>query len=131
MRCVAILVLAMALVGCGGDGGGEVTHHALRACLEDEGARVSTASDDLYGVASDDVWEGDGMVVTIGENKAAVNVQRSEADAERLRASAEQIGEAFLEGAPLDDVLKQQGNVVVEWSESPTDEENATVEGCL
>ena len=63
----------------------------------------------------------------MGENEATLAVMRSGSDAERLVPSAELLYEGM--EAPSEDVLKRYGNVLVEWSETPTDEE--TLEGCV
>jgi hypothetical protein len=119
------LVLAVA---CGGGGGGEATRESVESCLREANAEVTTNEDDLYSIA-DPIWEGEGLVTTIGENDAALAVMRSESDAQRLVSCAE----LFYEGmdTPSDDVLKWYGSVVVEWSEAPTDEETTTLEGCV
>jgi hypothetical protein len=40
------------------------------------------------------------------------------------------VAEMGLEGQ-AEDLLKRYGNVVVEWGETPTDEQTETLEGCV
>lgn len=124
-RAFTLLVLSLALVGCGGSGPGgssDVTPQAARTCLEEAGAEASTDDDDLDYVAMD---AGVGAVYSdFGRNAATVVFERSESD-------AGQTAEAYRLFGATDEQLEERGSVLILWSKTPTDEESAAVDGCL
>jgi hypothetical protein len=68
-------------------------------------------------------------VASIGDNDVAFAVTGSGDEADAYFSLVEMAFEA--RETPSEDVLEPYGNVVVEWSETPTDEETQTLEGCV
>jgi hypothetical protein len=133
--CVTGFALALA-AGCG-DGGGEISRQSIASCLREVDAEVSTNTDGffyLYSAVPEPVWEREGLVASIGDNDVAVLAVTGEGVS--VTGGSDEAGLVFsvaetgLEGQ-AEDLLKRYGNVVVEWGESPTDEQTETLEGCV
>jgi hypothetical protein len=88
------------------------------------GAEVSENQDGGYfhlSASLPDPWEREGLVASIADNDVALAVAESGDDADAFAALAEQFFKN--QETSSEDVLKRYSNVVVEWSETPTDEE--------
>jgi hypothetical protein len=137
--CVAGLVVALA-AGCGGSGEGEINRESIGSCLRDANADVSTNPEDAFpfgldSAVSKPVWAREGLVASFGENVVALLAVTGEgvsvtggSDEASLAFSVAEMG---LEGQEAKDLLKRYGNVVVEWRDTPTDEETQTLQGCV
>lgn len=134
--CVTGFALALA-AGCGG-GGGEISRESIASCLREADAEVSTSTEDgffyLYSAVSETVWEREGLEASIGDNDVAVLAVTGEGVS--VTGGSDEAGLAFsvaemgLKGR-AEDLLKRYGNVVVEWGETPTDEQTETLAGCV
>jgi hypothetical protein len=125
---IALGVAVLALAGCGGGDGSNVTASDLAACLRDQAGieSVSTAEDDLDAIAAD---AGDGGVyVEWPRNSANIAVERSSSDADNAEKGYEFFLDAF--GTHADNLLDKSGNVVVLYDKDPTDQERGAVEDC-
>jgi hypothetical protein len=134
--------MGIVLVLAAGCGGGEISRGSITSCLREADAEVSESQDGGYFHLSaslpDPDWEREGLVASIGDNDVAVlavtgggdYTSGSGDDAADVAFSLAEMGFEAQE-TPSGDVLKQYGNVVVEWSETPTDEQTETLEGCV
>ena len=127
---------ALALVaGCGAGG---INRDSIASCLREADADVSTKSQDgffrLYSAVPIRVWEREGLAASIGDNTVAAVAVTGEGasvtggtDEAGLVFSAAEMGL----GDQAEELLKRYGNVVVEWSETPTDVQTETLEDCV
>jgi hypothetical protein len=126
-----LIVVVVGLSACGGDGGGggdgTFSRDASATCLRDAGADVSTAKADLDFVA--ETASAGGIHATVNGGTVTIAFGRTDNDAARLEAAYKAFGEGF--DVPVDDILKRDGNAVLYWDATPTDEQASTVEGCL
>jgi hypothetical protein len=136
--CVTVAVALAA--GCGGTGEGEINRESIASCLREANADVSTNPADasffsLDSAASEPVWEREGLVASIQDNEVAllaVTGEGASVTGGRDEASlAFSVAEMGLEEQEAKDLLKRYDNVVVEWSEAPTDEETQTLQSCV
>jgi hypothetical protein len=128
---VLIGLVVVGLFACGGEGGGgrdgTFSRNASATCLRAAGAEVSTAQADLDYVA--ETASAGGIYATVDGETVTIAFSRTENDAERLEAAYKAFAEGF--EVPVDDILKREGNAVLMWDATPTDEQVSTVEGCL
>jgi hypothetical protein len=123
---IAGLMLLVVAAGCGGGGsaGGSqrVTDvNALDSCLVRKGLQASTKKADLDLIA-EDAGIGGVQVVSPGGQELNIAVERSESDAENTVSEYKALG--------LSEV-RQEGNVVMAYTKTPTGAETKPVEACL
>jgi hypothetical protein len=127
MRSVpAVLIVLSLLAGCGGDDEPELyTLEPTRACLTDEGVRVSDNESDF--VASTALG-GSLRAQFPSDNVVVLSFGESLEDAARTE-------DAYRRFAPnrvaLKDVLGRFRNVTMIWAFSPSQEDLKTVSDCL
>jgi hypothetical protein len=137
--CVTGLVVALA-AGCGGSGEGEINRESIASCLREANFVVSTNPADAFSfnldsAVSEPVWKREGLVASIRDNDVALLAVTGKGVS--VTGGSDEAGLAFsvaemgLEEQEAKDLLKRYGNVVVEWSETPTDEETQTLQGCV
>jgi hypothetical protein len=136
--CVTVVVALAA--GCGGSGEGEINRESIASCLREASADVSTSPEDAFSFSldsavSEPVWEREGLVASIRDNDVALLAVTGEGvsvTGGRDEASlAFSVAEMGLEEQEAEDLLERYGNVVVEWSETPTDKETQTLQSCV
>jgi hypothetical protein len=123
------LLAACALAGCGGgdetSGGGDktFTQAEIESCLTSAGATIQPDVETLVegGIAS--------ISAELPENAVAINLERSEADAERVVGAWKDVAKSV--DVNTEDLIRRLGTVVVVWDKSPTGEGRALVEGCF
>lgn len=128
LMLAAGLAAAAVAGGCGGGQTAEPERYALgpsRACLQENGMRVSTTGLDL--VASTAL--GGAMRVRLAtDNFVDVSFGEDDDEAGRIeRAYRRFAGKSI----PIDDVLERTKNVVLVWNGAPTAEERDALVGCL
>jgi hypothetical protein len=117
---------AVIVGGCGG-GGKTYALDPTASCLRANGVIVTTDEEDFDNLAQD-AAEG-AMEAGFSENSATIAFERSDNDAKRLRAAYAIFAGAF--DTPADDILFQEGNAVIVWSKTPTEDESGQVDECL
>jgi alkanesulfonate monooxygenase SsuD/methylene tetrahydromethanopterin reductase-like flavin-dependent oxidoreductase (luciferase family) len=124
-RVLLALVLACAalVAGCGG---GTKIYDADKseACVRQANLRVGPPPPgDLVASAA----EGGAFTAHLGDNTAVVSFGNDRAGAERIVRAYQH----FVRNPHLDDILKVKSNAVMLWAVGPTDNDAATIEGCL
>jgi hypothetical protein len=127
---VVALVAACALAGCGGGGdktggGGNktFTQAETETCLTNAGATIQPDLGTLVegGIAS--------ISAELPENAVAINLERSETDAQNVVRAWENVAERA--DVDTEDLIRRLGTVVIVWDHSPTGDERDAVEGCF
>lgn len=127
-RVAAFLIVgvtsAAVFVGCGGTSTSNHDFAAVSSCVTDGAAAagLENAPDGLDLIAEK---AGEGAVALKGDaQEVQVVVERSSGDADKTADGYRAFG-------ANDDNLIVNGNVVVAFTKTPTDEERALVEDCL
>ena len=121
----AVILLAMCLVvaSCGKPGQHLASPDTTRACLTKAGVRFGGQLDFVASTAT-----GGALKAHVRHNDVTIVFGKTEADANNIndayhRFRARNVG--------INDVLHQQGNVVMLWRFHPSDSDLALVRGCL
>lgn len=124
MRLVAVLVLAaFVLASCGNGSGKLYALDRTRSCLTDKHVRLGGALDFVATTAT-----GGALKAHPSSNFVTVVFGQNQADADAInqiyhRVASKNVG--------IEDVLRQQRNAVMLWHEHPSDDDLATITGCL
>jgi len=124
VRLALVLVLAASiLVACGSESGKLYTLDKTRSCLEQKNVRLGGTLDFVATTAT-----GGALKAHPSSNFVTVVFGQTVADADNIndayhRFRAENVG--------IEDVLRQQQNVVMLWHEHPSDADIAAITGCL
>ena len=116
------------LRGGGNGGGGDYAFAASRDYVEQSEAKEVITNRDELDYVAEDAGEG-AFAITTETNRATVLFERTENDARRTEEAYRLFLEAF--ASEIDDLLSRDGNVVVLWDKTPTDEERELLEDCL
>jgi hypothetical protein len=124
VRLVAVLVLAaFVLASCGNGGGKLYALDKTRSCLTQKHVRLGGQLDFVATTAT-----GGALKAHPSSNFVTVVFGQTQADADAInqiyhRVASKNVG--------IDDVLRQQQNAVMLWHEHPSDDDLATITGCL
>lgn len=124
-RVASVVVVCLALAGCGGGGSAPVwTRAATRACLVSRGLhpqRVQQTADLVASTATNGA-----LHVPLRGNGATILFGADDAEAERL-------GQAYARVAPKDYVAPRElnRNVLIQWQIQPSDAQARAVRECL
>ena len=118
-----LLLLVVALAACGG-GTKTYTDSKTRSCLVAHGAKIVTANDDIVAETA----TGGAFRARLPDNFVTVVFGATVADADNIndayhRFKGKNVG--------IDDVLNQQGNVLMLWHLHPQDVDLNFVTACL
>lgn len=117
----ALLVVGL-LAGCGKD----TPSYSLAkssACLRENGVALGGQLDFVATTAT-----GGAVRVHLRDNALTIVFGQTKRDADNIDAAYRRF---HASNVGIDDVLRQQGNAVMLWQEHPTDEDLATITGCL
>jgi len=121
---VAVTLLLAA--GCGGSADTyDLT--ATRHCLRDAPG-VEILSNDGIDLVLENAPQG-AIHASVGSNEVGLGFGRSGQDAARMRAGYKVFADAF--ETPMDDIVFVNGNVLISWDSTPSDDERENVEDCL
>ena len=123
-RCLTAIAFTVLLAGCGSSSP-SFTLAASRQCLSYLGD--ITAQKDLDAIAME--ASGGAVGVNMPGNDVSVMFHNTTNDAKRTESELRLFGGAV--NAPVDDVLQRDGNVVLEWDNTPTSTQLADVKICL
>jgi len=122
-RVSLILLLVLALTACGASAK-TYTDSKTRLCLASHGATIGGPGEDIVASTA----TGGAFRAVLGDNAVTVVFGATTADANNIndayhRFKGKNVG--------IDDVLRQQGNVVMLWHEHPQSPDLTLVTGCL
>jgi hypothetical protein len=120
---LVLLVLVVALAGCG-SGTKTYTDSKTRLCLQGHGVQIESANNDIVASTS----TGGAFRARFADNAVTVVFGATVNDANNIndayhKFSGKNVG--------LDDVLRQQSNVVMLWHLHPLDADITAVTTCL
>jgi hypothetical protein len=124
VKLAAVLVLvASIVVACGNQSGKLYSRDATRSCLADKNVRLGGPLDFVATTAT-----GGALKAHTGSNVVTIVFGETLSDADNIndiyhRVAAKNVG--------IEDVLRQQQNAVMLWHEHPSNEDLATITGCL
>jgi len=124
VRLVAVLVLAVLLLASCGNGSGKLySLEKTRSCLIGKNVRLGGPLDFVATTAT-----GGALKAHPGSNAVTVVFGQTVADADNInkiyhRVAAKNVG--------IEDVLRQERNAVMLWHEHPSNDDLATITGCL
>ena len=124
MKPVAVLVLAaFVLASCGNGSGKLYALDRTRSCLTKKHVRLGGQLDFVATTAT-----GGALKAHPSSNFVTVVFGQTQADADAInqiyhRVASKNVG--------IEDVLRQQQNAVMLWHEHPSDDDLATITGCL
>jgi hypothetical protein len=124
VRLVAVLVLAaFVLASCGNGSGKLYALDSTRSCLMKQHVRLGGQLDFVATTAT-----GGALKAHPSSNFVTVVFGQTQADADAInqiyhRVASKNVG--------IEDVLRQQRNAVMLWHEHPSDDDLATITGCL
>ena len=124
----AAAALALAATGCGVFGESvPASPGSFSACMSETGYSSSTDPEDVDPIAR---AAGVGAVLAdIDGNRVTVVFESSDDDARRAVAAYEARSQTA--AAPLEDVLRHEGPIVVVWEAPPSEAQRSAVERCL
>jgi hypothetical protein len=124
VRLVAVLILAVLVLAACGNGSGKLySLDKTRSCLMKKNVRLGGPLDFVATTAT-----GGALKAHPSANFVTVVFGETQADADAIdqiyrRVAAKNVG--------IDDVLRQQNNAVMLWHEHPSNDDLATITGCL
>jgi hypothetical protein len=117
---VAVAVLAAA---CGNPADKHYTLEKTKACLTSHGVRVGGTLDFVATTST-----GGAFKAHLGPNFVTIAFGATSGDADNIDDAYRRFRSS---NVGIDDVLRQQNNAVMLWHEHPSNEQLATVTGCL
>jgi phage terminase large subunit-like protein len=109
--------------GCGGSGVKLASQDKTRACLVSHGVRLGGALDFVATTAT-----GGAFKAHLADNEVTVVFGATVADADNINQAYRRF---HSENVGIDDVLRQQANVVMLWHQHPSDADLARIMSCL
>jgi hypothetical protein len=116
------LLIAGVLAGCGK----HTPNYSLAkssACLRQDGVALGGQLDFVATTAT-----GGAVRVRLRDNSLTLVFGQTESDADNIDAAYRRFHSS---NVGIDDVLRRQGNAVMLWQQHPSDEDLATITGCL
>lgn len=114
-------VAAAVLAGCGGSKTYSLA--ATRACLKEAGVPLKSKVDFVASTALDGA-----LSAKLEKNEITIAFGRDEAEAARIAKAYRRFAGSNI---GINDVLDPEQNAVLLWAVHPTDEDAATIHGCL
>ena len=116
------LLAAGVLAGCGK----HTPNYSLAkssACLHQDGVELGGQLDFVATTAT-----GGAVRVRLRDNSLTLVFGQTQSDADNIDAAYRRF---HASNVGIDDVLRRQGNAVMLWQQHPSDEDLATITGCL
>jgi hypothetical protein len=124
VKLVVLLVMAALLaVSCGDGGGKTYSLEQTRGCLEDQQVRLGGQLDFVATTAT-----GGALKANLVRNFVTIVFGATAADADNINQAYHRFSSS---NVGVDDILRQQDNVVMLWHEHPSDHDLALVTSCL
>ena len=120
---VCLLAVAAVVASCGGGGTKLASQEKTRACLTTRGVRLGGPLDFVATTAT-----GGALRAQLENNNVTIVFGATVADADNINQAYHRF---HSENVGIDDVLRQQGNVVMLWHQHPSDSEVAGITACL
>lgn len=120
---VCLLAVAVLAAGCGGSSAKLASREKTRACLVSHGVRLGGALDFVATTAT-----GGAFNAHLADNQVTVVFGATVADADNINQAYHRF---HSENVGIDDVLRQQANVVMLWHQHPSDADLARITSCL
>jgi hypothetical protein len=120
---VCLLAVAVLAASCGGGGVKLATRDKTRACLVSDGVRLGGALDFVATTAT-----GGAFKAHLAANEVTVVFGETVADADNINQAYHRF---HSENVGIEDVLRQQGNVVMLWHQHPSDADLGRITSCL
>lgn len=119
----ALLPIAILAASCGGNGQSVSTLAKTRSCLTKDDVRLGGTLDFVATTAT-----GGALKANLATNVVTVVFGQTAADADNIDQAYRRFRSA---NVGIDDVLRQQGNVVMLWHAHPSDADIARITRCL
>jgi len=116
---VLLLAVAALAISCGGGGTRLSSLQKTRACLTADGIRLGGALDFVATTAT-----GGAVKAHLADNSVTVVFGATTADADNINQAYHRF---HSQNVGIDDVLRQQGNVVMLWHKHPGNEDAARI----
>jgi hypothetical protein len=124
VKPLVCLVAVVALVAaCGGGGTKLASRDQTRACLVEHRVRLGGALDFVATTAT-----GGALKAHLADNDVTVVFGATLADADNINQAYHRF---HSQNVGIDDVLRQQANVVMLWHQHPSDADLARITACL
>jgi len=118
-----LLAIATLAVSCGGEDTKLSSLEKTRACLTADGIRLGGGLDFVATTAT-----GGALRAHLADNDVTVVFGATTADADNINQAYHRF---HSQNVGIDDVLRQQGNVVMLWHQHPSDADAARITACL
>jgi hypothetical protein len=118
-----LVVVTLAAISCGGKGTKLSSRAKTRTCLIADGVRLGGALDFVATTAT-----GGALRAHLAGNDATVVFGATLADADNINQAYHRF---HSQNVGIDDVLRQQDNVVMLWHQHPSDADLARITACL
>jgi len=120
---VCLFAVAALVASCGSQGTKLASQDKTRACLTAHGVRLGGALDFVATTAT-----GGALKAHLADNDATVVFGATVADADNINQAYHRF---HSRNVGIDDVLRQQGNVVMLWHQHPSDADLSRITSCL
>lgn len=120
---VCLLAVVLLVASCGGQSTKLYSQEKSRACFNSKGIRLGGALDFVATTAT-----GGALRAHLADNDLTVVFGATTADADNINQAYHRF---HSENVGIDDVLRQQNNVVMLWHEHPSDIDLNRITGCL
>jgi phage terminase large subunit-like protein len=120
---VCLLAVATLAASCGGKDATLYSRDKTQACLAAQGVRLGGALDFVATTATGGAFKAD-----LADNSVTVVFGATTADADNINQAYHRF---HSQNVGIDDVLRQQGNVVMLWHQHPSDADINRIASCL